>query len=93
MNLEDECNYIWQHYGRYECDATTSQTCMEILHWMEVREEQDYGKILGKKGKEELRERLFKDQEIRHRRKTLDRCLDLLLKDIYICQSGETFES
>lgn len=100
MKLEEECKYIWQNYGRYELDCVTCETCMEILHWMEEKEEfsnliyagacqlkgQNYGEKIGVKGKEKLRERLFKDQRIRHRRKTLDRCLTFLLKDIYIFQ-------
>lgn len=44
----------------------------------------NYGEFIGEKGKEELIEKLFKDKRIRHKRKTLRRCVQILMKDMYI---------
>ena len=78
MNLEQECLYIQRTYGRWESDITTTGTCADILHWLEVKEQfsnlvyagnckydgQNYGSKLNKKEKIELREKLFADQSI-----------------------------
>ena len=44
----------------------------------------NYGELIGEKGKKELVERLFKDKRIRHKRKTLERCVENLMKDMYV---------
>ena len=101
MNLQDQCNYIYDYYNRYQediVDVTTAHTCFDILNWMDRKEEfnnviyaggrewsgKNYGELIGEKGKKELIERLFKDKRIRHRRKTLERCVENLVKDMYI---------
>lgn len=101
MNLQDQCNYIYDNYNRYNeeiVDVTTAHTCFDILHWMEGKEQfnnvvysagkeqkgKNYGELIGEKGEKELVERLFKDKRIRHRRKTLERCVKNLVKDMYV---------
>lgn len=50
----------------------------------EEQKGKNYGELIGEKGKKELVERLFKDKRIRHRRKTLERCVENLIKDMYV---------
>ena len=101
MNLQDQCNYIFDYYNRFLGDAidvTTARTCFDILKWMDKKEEfnnviyaagrkqsgKNYGELIGEDGKKKLVERLFKDKRIRHRRKTLERCVENLVKDMYV---------
>lgn len=101
MNLQDQCNYIYDYYNRYKgdiVDVTIAHTCFEILNWMDKKEEfnnvvyaggreqsgKNYGELIGESGKKELIERLVKDKRIRHRRKTLERCVEKLVNDMYI---------
>lgn len=45
----------------------------------------NYGELIGKEGQKELVEKLFKDKRrIKHRRKTLERCVGILVKDMYV---------
>ena len=88
----------YNRYKGDTVDMTTSQTCFDILHWMSERKEFDnviyaagvkcdgerYKEIIGEKEKEELIESLFKDKMIRHKKKTIGRCLELLLQDMYV---------
>lgn len=48
----------------------------------------NYGEFIGEKGKKELVEKLFKDKNIKHRRKTLARCVENLMRDMYIEENG-----
>lgn len=50
----------------------------------EEQKGKNYGELIGEDGKKELMERLFADKRIKHRRKTLKRCVDFLTKDMYI---------
>ena len=44
----------------------------------------NYEELIGEEGKKELIERLFKDKGIKHRRKTIQRCVANLVKDMYV---------
>ena len=50
----------------------------------EEQKGKNYGELIGEEGKKELVERLFADKRIKHRRKTLERCVDFLTKDMYV---------
>lgn len=88
----------YSRYKGDNIDVTTAHTCFDILNWMskedqfnnvvyaayEEKKGKNYADIIGQQGRKELVQKLFKDKSIRYRRKTLDRCLTLLLEDMYI---------
>ncbi len=88
----------YNRYKSDQVDMTTAKTCFDILHWMDNQEQfnnvvyaagmqyngKKYAEIIGNEERLELVEKLFKNKSIRHKRKTLDRCLKLLFEDMYI---------
>ena len=58
MNLQDECEYIWDNYNRFKdkdtVDATIGIACMQIINWMERKDEFNnviyYGGVKDRKG-------------------------------------------
>ena len=88
----------YNRYSEDIVDVITAHTCFDILNWMSQKDEfnnviyaagikqdgKNYGELIGEKGKKELVERLFKDRRIKHRRKTLERCVGNLMKDMYV---------
>ena len=98
MKLEDQCRYIFDNYSRYddgEIDYTIVKTCFDILNWMAGKVEFDsvvYTAGIEYEGEsfqvdiEELVDELFKDRRIRHKKKTLRKSLEFLLKDMYVLE-------
>ena len=99
MDLEDQDVYIFDNYNRYnsEIDYTIVKTCFDILNWMAGKAEFDnvvYAAGIEYEGEsfqvdiEELVDELFKDRRIKHKKKTLRKSLEFLLKDMYVKNDG-----
>ena len=100
LDILIECQQIADKYNRYNdniVDHTTNSTCAALLYWMDCQEK--FKDVIFRPGenkgnlKQVWGQNVVKDiidqskkesKRMRHKKKTIDRCWQLLLKDLRI---------